>query len=98
MKYNRREIMKAAWTSYKMWSFVYKNYTFSMALKHAWESARKQAEREALRNHNRYDVVGTMIFNGKEHVIARDVDSDTAARIKYDNRLFYNFVEVRKIA
>lgn len=45
MKYNRREIMKAAWTSYKMWSFVYKNYTFSMALKHAWESAKKQAER-----------------------------------------------------
>lgn len=96
--YNRSEIMKAAWTSYRIWSLVYANYTFSTALKHAWESAKKQAEREAQRDRSHYEVVGLKLWNGSESVIATGIDHDTAARIKWENRCQYDTVEIRKIA
>lgn len=46
MKYNRSEIMKAAWNGYRAMKHVH-GYTFGMALKHAWMMARKNAEKAA---------------------------------------------------
>ena len=46
MKYNKSEIMKAAWNGYRAMKQVH-GYTFGMALKHAWMMARKNAEKAA---------------------------------------------------
>lgn len=47
MKYNKSEIMKAAWASYRSMHRQSKlsTYTFAMALKHAWMMAKKAIEK-----------------------------------------------------
>ena len=44
MKYNKSEIMKAAWDGYRAMKNVH-GYTFGMALKHAWMMAKKNADK-----------------------------------------------------
>lgn len=96
MKYNRSEIMKAAWSNYRIWQYV-PGYTFARALQLAWHYAKKAAE-EAEKAVVLYNVVGYKLHNGSERVIASGVDSDTAARLKWENGCQYDVVEIRKIA
>lgn len=94
MKYNRREIMKEAWKNYRLWSGIYRNYTFARALQLAWHYAKQEAQRDR----SQYEVVGMKLHDGSERVIITGVDADTAARIKWENGCQYDVVEIRKIA
>ena len=62
MKYNRSEIMKAAWNGYRAMKHVH-GYTFGMALKHAWMMARKNAERAAAEA-SKQQFDGMAVVNG----------------------------------
>lgn len=86
MKYNRREIMKAAWSLYRRASAL----TFAEALHRAWAHAKMAMMR--------YDVIGYDIYCDRETVIARNVDADTAAQIEYRNRWRYDSVSMRLAA
>ena len=62
MKYNKSEIMKAAWNGYRAMKQVH-GYTFGMALKHAWMMAKKNADKaEAEASKKAFD--GFAVVNG----------------------------------
>lgn len=96
--YDHSKIMKTAWSDYRLWSLVYKNYSFAQSLRKAWSFAKREAEQEAQRDRSHYEVVGMKLWNGSERVIATGIDHDTAARIKWENRCQYDVVEIRKVA
>ena len=95
MKYNRSEIMKAAWSNYRLWQYV-PGYTFARALQLAWHYAKKAAE-EA-KPVVLYNVVGYKLHNGSREVIAKGVNSDRAAEIKWQNQCQYDGIEIVKAA
>jgi len=76
MKFNRSEIMKAAWSKFRRFSI-----TFAQALRMAWYEARIAAAR--------YTVYGQRI--GQEAVvIASNVNDDRAAELEWRNKCSYD--------
>lgn len=81
MKYNRSEIMKAAWNKFNRF-----NLTFAQALRMAWYEAKKAVER--------FNVYGEQIFNGKRLVLASGVTYEKACMLKEHLKYRYDIIDI----
>ena len=84
MKYNRSEIMKAAWMRFK--HNRYFNGTFAESLHLEWSKAKQAAAR--------YDVWGDS-FNGELKKLASGVTDEEAAKIADLWRTDFDYIETR---
>ena len=84
MKYNRSEIMKAAWNKFNRFDL-----TFAQALKLAWAEAKMAAAR--------YNVFGQSI--GCEAVLIEGgVNADRAGELEWWNKTRYDRIWMVKVA
>ncbi|HNW86698.1 MAG TPA: hypothetical protein PKJ47_07155 [Candidatus Limiplasma sp.] len=82
MKYNRSEIMKAAWRNYRRYSV-----SFSEALRMAWYEAKKAAAR--------YNVYGKRIHDDSMVLLLANVTDNTAQEYKYMNRNRFDVIQIK---
>ena len=80
MKYNRSEIMKAAWRNYRRYSV-----SFSEALRMAWYEAKKAAAR--------YNVYG--IHDDSVVLLLANATDSAAQECKYINRYRFDVIQIK---
>lgn len=81
MKYNRREIMKAAWYKHRMFGME-----FSAALRLAWYDAKAAAPI--------HSVWGQRI-GGEPELIARGVTLDRAGELEWQKKYHYDRITIK---
>lgn len=84
MKYDRREIMRAAHRKCRHFDL-----TFSQALHLAWVEAKLAA--------SRYNVYGENIASDSRHLLASGVDWDEAGRTEWYNKYCYDRISIEAI-
>ena len=82
MKYNRSEIMKAAWRNYRRYSI-----TFAEALRMAWYEAKKAAAR--------YNVYGKRIHDESVVLLLANATDSAAQECKYTNRFRFDAIQIK---
>ena len=80
MKFNRSEIMKAAWAKFRRF-----NIDFATALRQAWYEAKKLVLR--------FNVYGESLFGGKELLLSGGTD-EQVRDCKYYNQYRYDNIIV----
>ena len=80
MKYNRSEIMKAAWRNYRRY-----NVSFSEALRMAWYEAKKAAAR-----YNVYSVHDDSVV-----LLLANATDNAAQECKYMNRYRFDAIQIK---
>ena len=82
MKYNRSEIMKAAWRNYHRYSV-----SFSEALRMAWYEAKKAVAR--------YNVYGMRIRDDSVVLLLANATDNAAQECKYLNRYRFDTITIK---
>ncbi len=82
MKYNRSEIMKAAWRNHRCYAV-----SFSEALRMAWYEAKKAVAR--------YNVFGFRIHDDSMVQLLANVANYAAQECKYLNRYRYDIITIK---
>ena len=82
MKYNRSEIMKAAWRNYRC-----NTVTFAQALRMAWYEAKKTAAR--------YNVYGKRIHDDSVVLLLVNATDNAAQECKYLSRYRFDVIEIK---
>lgn len=83
MKYNRKEIMAAAWGKYRRCCCI----SFAEALRLAWVDA-KAANR-------RYTVTGYRIYNDTVTVLCTDCTWDEAGETEWRQKYAYDHIDIK---